>query len=276
MENKDIKISRMESGSDQLVIFEYVGDGDPVKHLDDAITNYTKGIEYRDFIDASMDNPWTRIIRMAKSIDAVKVVSKILSDELSKAVKKNWQEDPREWAYEWLCGELGWSAESISLNIGTFQKALDILLPGKKVHIVKSPTFRIEVETGTILEEEEKVQNHKFMIVETYNINSIEDWDQYIANKPGKHVYVYEIQQDQMVCAPELCKARPTGFRIRMCEHYIPVKKTVSFTIDEHVYTKFLSISDRLAVNKSKYVENRIREFVEKNEMPGAIYPPNS
>ena len=53
----------------RIITFEYNGSGDPVKHLDNAIQEYTKCRIYKDFIDANMDNPWVRIVIMSYSIE---------------------------------------------------------------------------------------------------------------------------------------------------------------------------------------------------------------
>ena len=56
---KDLKVGYKFVGK----ILMYIGDSDPVKYLDEAISEYTNiGENYREFIDANMDNPWVRII----------------------------------------------------------------------------------------------------------------------------------------------------------------------------------------------------------------------
>jgi metal-responsive CopG/Arc/MetJ family transcriptional regulator len=39
------------------------------------------------------------------------------------------------------------------------------------------------------------------------------------------------------------------------------IKKT--FTINKELYKKFEKISEKLSLNKSKFIENKIKEFVE-------------
>jgi hypothetical protein len=41
------------------------------------------------------------------------------------------------------------------------------------------------------------------------------------------------------------------------------IKKT--FTLEKEIYDKFCVLADKLAVNKSKFVENKIKEFITKN-----------
>lgn len=46
-------------------------------------------------------------------------------------------------------------------------------------------------------------------------------------------------------------------------------KTTKTFTIDKDVYNKFCELSDKLAINKSKFIENKIKEFIELNKKNG-------
>lgn len=43
-------------------ILLYTGSGDPVKHLNEAVSHYVGTEGYNEFIDANMDNPWVRVI----------------------------------------------------------------------------------------------------------------------------------------------------------------------------------------------------------------------
>lgn len=48
------------------------------------------------------------------------------------------------------------------------------------------------------------------------------------------------------------------------------MKKKVTITIDEKLYNRFKQISEKLSINKSKFIENKIKEFIE-NEKDGNI-----
>jgi len=48
------------------------------------------------------------------------------------------------------------------------------------------------------------------------------------------------------------------------------MKKRVTITIDEKLYNQFKQISEKLSINKSKFIENKIKEFI-KNEKDGNI-----
>lgn len=41
------------------------------------------------------------------------------------------------------------------------------------------------------------------------------------------------------------------------------IKKT--FTLDKEVFDLFSELADELAINKSKFIENKIREFIKAN-----------
>lgn len=43
-------------------ILMYVGSGDPVRKLNEAVSLYVRNEGYNEFIDANMDNPWIRVI----------------------------------------------------------------------------------------------------------------------------------------------------------------------------------------------------------------------
>lgn len=50
------------NGNVKVGILMYVGSGDPVRHLNDAVHYYVGNVGYNEFIDANMDNPWIRVI----------------------------------------------------------------------------------------------------------------------------------------------------------------------------------------------------------------------
>ena len=62
MKDVIIKEAEYNDGKGKIGILIYRGSGDPVKHLNEAVEQYTKGNQYNEFVDANMDNPWFRII----------------------------------------------------------------------------------------------------------------------------------------------------------------------------------------------------------------------
>ena len=48
------------------------------------------------------------------------------------------------------------------------------------------------------------------------------------------------------------------------------MKKKVTITIDEKLYEEFKQVTEKLSINKSKFIENKIKEFI-KNEKNGGL-----
>jgi len=42
------------------------------------------------------------------------------------------------------------------------------------------------------------------------------------------------------------------------------IKKSKSFSITESVYREFSELAEKMAINKSRFVENALTEFIEK------------
>lgn len=49
-------------GTGSIAVLIYTGSADPKAVLDEAVRIYTNGQGYHEFIDANLDNPWTRVI----------------------------------------------------------------------------------------------------------------------------------------------------------------------------------------------------------------------
>lgn len=159
---------------------------------------------------------------------------------------------PQEEAYHYINSGLGWDVEHIKLNKTAVEKYLQILLPGKVITFIDTTQFCISTDTGTIIAPDLDVSK-KTLQVQTRKIKSVDDFNE--KNFKSKFVYIYTMPKEHH---------NSKGLDLRLAE-FNPGKKTVSFTIDESVYEKFLKLSDKMAINKSKFIENRIIEFVEKN-----------
>lgn len=63
MKMNDIKINEFDLVNGKIAVFQYVGQGDPVGLIDEAVSLYTRD-EYKstEMIDISMDNPWVRVV----------------------------------------------------------------------------------------------------------------------------------------------------------------------------------------------------------------------
>ena len=46
----------------QVAVLIYAGEDDPIAELDRAVSEYVGHVEYIQFIDNNMDNPWVRVI----------------------------------------------------------------------------------------------------------------------------------------------------------------------------------------------------------------------
>lgn len=162
--------------------------------------------------------------------------------------KKAWDGDPIQAAFHYVCSELGWNPESVALNKQSIRNAFETLYPGKTIHFVDTPQIYIDTETGTVVDQDWHGSTKKFMETKSRRIKTVADFDQDIK---AKHLYIYRV--DQVV---------PGTWNLRLVE-YNQGKKTVSFTIDESVIEQFNTVADRLAINKSKFVENKIKEFID-------------
>lgn len=167
-------------------------------------------------------------------------------------IKKATFNSPREEAYNYINSALGWDVEHIKLNKSAVEKYLQILLPGKVITFIDNTQICISTDTGTIIPHDLDVSK-KTLQVQTKRIKSIDDFNE--NNFKSKYVYIYTMPKENY---------DDTEFNLRLAE-FNPGKKTVSFTIDESIYENFLKLSDKMAINKSKFIENRLIEFLENN-----------
>ncbi len=66
-QNKDLQIREVEfdlpnSNKGKIAVFLYSGELDPTKVLNWAVSRYVGNNSYNELIDASLDNPWMRIV----------------------------------------------------------------------------------------------------------------------------------------------------------------------------------------------------------------------
>ena len=45
-----------------------------------------------------------------------------------------------------------------------------------------------------------------------------------------------------------------------------PTKKSKTFSLSDNVYHEFVKLADKLAINKSKFIENALIDFIKKNK----------
>jgi hypothetical protein len=82
---KDVKILETYLEDVKFAIFTYTGLEDPVEPLNIAISLYTLGEEYHEFIDMNMNNPWVRIVT-SKKLDDIKGMTE---PELKQCIRNN-------------------------------------------------------------------------------------------------------------------------------------------------------------------------------------------
>ncbi len=128
----------------------------------------------------------------------------------------------------------------------------------KSVNIINLPTVLLNMESGKPYNHndpsinEDDLKDCKTMMVETRKFNlPLENKVLY------DHLYIYSI---------ELCGEKHDSLLVRLIETNLNKKKSTTFTISENVMEDFNKISDKLAINKSKFVENSIKAFIEKNK----------
>lgn len=179
----------------------------------------------------------------------------------SKSLEAKKYTNEREHAWDYINSGLGWDPEHIQLNKHNLEHFLKELLPGKNVQFIKHqdtmkfyehPYVVIDTETGTILEEDSDLTTKKVLKVNSHKLPTMD----YFNNEwfPCKHVYIYDIIKSG------------TGIEMRVAEYEREKKKPVTFTLDQSIYEKFSNLADTMAINKSKFVENKIKEFLEKNQ----------
>lgn len=60
---ENIKVNEvLLTNGNKIIIINYKGDGDPVHHIDNFISENINENNYTEFVDIDMDNPWVRII----------------------------------------------------------------------------------------------------------------------------------------------------------------------------------------------------------------------
>jgi hypothetical protein len=71
-----VTIKEVYSGEFEVFVhFNYIGDNDPVHFIDRSLSEYITNLsdlrfEYKEFVDANMDNPWERIV-LIKFVDKI-------------------------------------------------------------------------------------------------------------------------------------------------------------------------------------------------------------
>ncbi len=136
-----------------------------------------------------------------------------------------------------------------SLELEKHNELIESIFDKKTIFYIDYPAFKVDCE-GNIIKTEDTAEH--FLMAQSRMIK-IDDNDFVKNNISASNVYLYKIE-----------KKTEDTILIRLAELNLnKIKKT--FTISENVFNEFAQLSDKLAINKSKFVENKIKEFIEKN-----------
>lgn len=131
------------------------------------------------------------------------------------------------------------------------EELIKSLLPTDlKLFFADLPTIRVNNDSGELTDslENSSILNTKTITVDTVNNNKL----------PFTSKYVY-------ITGIEFSGSR-NCINIRCAESTLNLKKTVTFTITENIYNEFSAVAATMAINKSKFVENRIVDFLKKHK----------
>lgn len=122
-----------------------------------------------------------------------------------------------------------------------------------KVFFPTLPGFFINEETGELLLGE-LIDERKNVITSTMML-PVGFLDGEAIECPDKFIYVFSLAFNPV----------NSSVMWRGWSSNLSYKKPVTFTITENLYKEFSELADKMAINKSKFIENRIQEFLIKN-----------
>ena len=139
-----------------------------------------------------------------------------------------------------------------ALELEKHHELIESIFDKKVISYVDLPSFGID--SDGVLIGERLIEQDRMLSVQTRNIK-ISDEKNIKNFITASNLFIYSIG---------LSAYSNEAISIRLAELNLnKIKKT--FTISENVFKEFSEISDRLAINKSKFVENRIKEFNDKH-----------
>jgi len=122
---------------------------------------------------------------------------------------------------------------------------------GKVITYIDSPTFGIDKD-GNIPVDEKQYEQLNCNIALTMMRRIKNEID--LEHIKAQYLYILELSTSEY-----------GGLTIRLYETNLN-KKKVTFTISENIYNEFSDMADKMAINKSKFMENKIVEFISKNK----------
>ncbi len=118
-------------------------------------------------------------------------------------------------------------------------------------NVIEHPSF----ESGS---------SEKFMQTETYMVSDVE---QLSYDKECTHVYVHSIRRTDNISLSFDNKItyimRFCTFKAKVAEPKTPTYSTI-IQIDDSVYEEFSKIANKMAIDKSKFIENYLKDFIQK------------
>lgn len=124
----------------------------------------------------------------------------------------------------------------------------------KTIQIVEMPSFKLDIESGSLDVNDSNIDdsNIKTIVTSSRQLKLTRGY-----GKNGfDHLYLYQAY---------LFGDKNDTLIIRCFETNLNKKKSITFTISENIMDDFNNLADKLAINKSKFVENSIKAFIEKN-----------
>ena len=149
-----------------------------------------------------------------------------------------------------------------------FEACKELILPllpkSAKVFFVNGPTFSIDVNTNEPTDQLFTVvqEGNSFKTVPSKNITTpnylFKDVNYF--HVIGNFIYLYSIRYDgdETFCL--------RGYSLDSTIEKEEMKKPVTFTISPSIYEKFSALATKKSVNKSQFVENAFKAFIEENE----------
>jgi len=122
------------------------------------------------------------------------------------------------------------------------------IFANKEIIYVDGPCFCLD-KVGNVVDATEEGVEKSIVSTSTRKLNSIE----HVGFIKSRYIYIYSISYEKDSI---FLRSYSTNLN----------KKKVTFTISENMYEEFSNLSNKMAINKSKFMENKISEFIEKNK----------
>lgn len=142
-----------------------------------------------------------------------------------------------------------------SKELAQYDELIRSIFVDKKITYIDIPTFLIDKE-GNVITNPNFTGDSNVALVSTMHVN-----EKYIDKiTSSSNVYILSIADKGVSNLDE-----SDSLLIRFYGTNLN-KRKVTFTISENIYNEFHDMSEKMAINKSKFVENKIIEFINKNK----------